>query len=119
MIFPRKVPVLISIFILLVQSLSASAAPAAGRKKKKKAASGPTALAVQETGNFSAVDALVQQQIGEQAITGAVLLVGHDGRIVHQKAFGMRATTPKAEPMTVDTVFDLASLTKVVATTPS
>lgn len=118
MIFPRKVSFLISIFILLVQSLSATAAPMSVRKKKKKA-SGPTALAVQETGNFSAVDALVQQQIGEQAITGAVLLVGHDGRIVHQKAFGLRATSPKSETMTVDTIFDLASLTKVVATTPS
>jgi uncharacterized protein YbbC (DUF1343 family)/CubicO group peptidase (beta-lactamase class C family) len=118
MIFPRKVLLLSSIFVLLVQGLSATAAPAAAHKKKKKA-SGPTALAVQETGNFSAVDALVQEQVSDQAITGAVLLVGHDGRIVHQKAFGLRATTPKPESMTVDTIFDLASLTKVVATTPS
>jgi len=48
-----------------------------------------------------------------------VLVVGHDGNVVHQKAFGHRAVTPKSEPMTLDTVFDLASLTKVVATTPS
>ncbi|MGZ4899312.1 MAG: exo-beta-N-acetylmuramidase NamZ domain-containing protein [Candidatus Angelobacter sp.] len=94
-----------------VQSLLAAPAPA--EKKKKPAAP------AKETANFSAVDQLVQQQVADQAITGAVLLVGHGGRIVHQKAFGLRATNPRAEAMTVDTIFDLASLTKVVATTPS
>jgi uncharacterized protein YbbC (DUF1343 family)/CubicO group peptidase (beta-lactamase class C family) len=62
------------------------------------------------------VDALVQQEINRQQITGAVLLIGHNGRIVHQKAFGFEAVR---EPTTLDTVYDLASLTKVVATTPS
>jgi CubicO group peptidase (beta-lactamase class C family) len=57
--------------------------------------------------------------VNDLAITGAVLMVGHDGHVVHQKAFGYRAFTPKREPTTLDTIFDLASLTKVVATTPS
>jgi uncharacterized protein YbbC (DUF1343 family)/CubicO group peptidase (beta-lactamase class C family) len=65
------------------------------------------------------VDALVQQEINRQQITGAVLLIGHNGRIVHQKAFGFEALSPRREPTTLDTVFDLASLTKAVATTPS
>jgi uncharacterized protein YbbC (DUF1343 family)/CubicO group peptidase (beta-lactamase class C family) len=107
--FPRKAIGFIPILILLVQSLSA--APA--QKKKKPA---PEA---RETANFTPVDALVQEQISDRAITGAVLLVGHGGRIVHQKAFGFRATSPRPENMTLDTIFDLASLTKVVATTPS
>jgi len=111
MTFPRKAIGCISIIILAVQSLSATAAPAP--KKKKPAAE------AKETANFSAVDLLVQEQINDQAITGAVLVVGHGGKIVHQKAFGLRATSPRAEGMTLDTVFDLASLTKVVATTPS
>ena len=109
MIFPRKTIGLLTVFILLVESLSA--APA--QKKKRPA---PPA---KKTANFSPIDVLVQEQIYDQAITGAVLVVGHGGRIVHQKAFGLRATTPRPESMTVDTVFDLASLTKVVATTPS
>jgi uncharacterized protein YbbC (DUF1343 family)/CubicO group peptidase (beta-lactamase class C family) len=109
MIFPRNAIGLLTVFILLVESLSA--APA---EKKKRPA--PPA---KNTANFSPVDVLVQEQIYDQAITGAVLVVGHGGRIVHQKAFGLRATTPRPESMTVDTVFDLASLTKVVATTPS
>ncbi len=115
MTFPRKVPGILPIFILLTV-LVAHGVFAAPAQKKKRPAPAPQ---VKETANFSPVDALIQEQINNQAITGAVLLVGHDGRVVHQKAFGLRATTPRPEPMTVDTVFDLASLTKVVATTPS
>jgi uncharacterized protein YbbC (DUF1343 family)/CubicO group peptidase (beta-lactamase class C family) len=90
-----------------------------GKSAQKKSKKKKAGLDIKESGNFSAVDLLVQQQIESQVITGAVLLVGHDGRIVHQKAFGLRATVPRSEPMTLDTIFDLASLTKVVATAPS
>ncbi len=48
-----------------------------------------------------------------------MLVVGHDGQIVYQKAYGNRALVPALEPMTMDTVFDCASLTKVIATTSS
>ena len=44
-------------------------------------------------------------------------MVGHKGRVVFQKAYGNRALVPRREPMTLDTIFDVASLTKVVATT--
>ena len=50
-------------------------------------------------------------------IPGAVLIVGHNGKILHRKAYGERALVPAREPMTVDTIFDAASLTKVIATT--
>jgi uncharacterized protein YbbC (DUF1343 family)/CubicO group peptidase (beta-lactamase class C family) len=95
--------------------------PALAQKKpSSKAKARPKAtLAVKEAGNFAAVDALVQSQVNNDAITGAVLLVGHDGKVVHQKAFGFRAVSPRRETMTLDTIFDLASLTKVVATAPS
>ena len=68
---------------------------------------------------FAAVDSIVQQAIRDHQIPGAVLLIGHDGQIIYRKAFGERALEPRREPMTVDTIFDLASLTKVVATTTS
>jgi uncharacterized protein YbbC (DUF1343 family)/CubicO group peptidase (beta-lactamase class C family) len=90
-----------------------------GPSTRKKKNTGAGKKTVKESGNFSPVDLLVQEQINDQAITGAVLVVGHGGQIVHQKAFGLRATAPRSEPMTADTVFDLASLTKVVATAPS
>jgi uncharacterized protein YbbC (DUF1343 family) len=63
------------------------------------------------------VDAVIQQAIADGNIPGAVLEVGHDGAVVYRKAYGSRALEPRREPMTLDTVFDLASLTKVVATT--
>jgi uncharacterized protein YbbC (DUF1343 family)/CubicO group peptidase (beta-lactamase class C family) len=46
-----------------------------------------------------------------------VLLVGHDEHIIYRKAFGDRSLEPTRAPMSVDTIFDLASLTKVIATT--
>jgi uncharacterized protein YbbC (DUF1343 family) len=63
------------------------------------------------------LDPIVQDAIREGQIPGAVLLVGHDGEVIYRKAFGNRSLEPHREPMTVDTIFDIASLTKVVATT--
>ena len=65
------------------------------------------------------VEEHINAAIAEKKTPGAVLLVGRGNRIVYQKAFGHRAVSPASEPMTVDTIFDLASLTKVVATTTS
>jgi len=63
------------------------------------------------------VDAIVQQSIADGNIPGAVLVVGHNGSIIYRKAYGSRALEPKREAMTIDTIFDMASLTKVIATT--
>jgi uncharacterized protein YbbC (DUF1343 family)/CubicO group peptidase (beta-lactamase class C family) len=48
-----------------------------------------------------------------------VVMIGHNGHVVYQKAYGSRALIPHREAMTLDTIFDAASLTKVIATTPS
>ena len=69
--------------------------------------------------NFKLVDAVVENAVAEHNVPGAVLIVGHDGKIVHRKAFGYRSLEPSREAMTVDTIFDLASLTKCIATTTS
>jgi uncharacterized protein YbbC (DUF1343 family)/CubicO group peptidase (beta-lactamase class C family) len=66
---------------------------------------------------LTGVDSIIQQAIGEGDIPGAVLVVGHDGKVIYRKAYGERALEPRREPMTLDTIFDLASLTKVIATT--
>ena len=68
--------------------------------------------------NWSRIDAAVRRSIEAGEIPGAVVLIGHDGKVVYRKAFGNRSLRPR-QGMTTDTVFDLASLTKVVATTPS
>ena len=64
-----------------------------------------------------ALDEQIQQAVDSGLIPGAVLLVGHGGQVVYHKAYGRRTLIPKPEDMTEDTIFDLASLTKVVATT--
>src|ERR1039457_5513499 len=77
------------------------------------------ALAAQTFPGSQAIDAAVYKAIDEGRLPGAVVIVGHDGQIVHRKAYGKRSLFPELEDMTVDTIFDLASLTKVVATTPA
>jgi uncharacterized protein YbbC (DUF1343 family)/CubicO group peptidase (beta-lactamase class C family) len=68
---------------------------------------------------LDAIEPLVREAIAEKKLPGAVVLVGRGDRILYQRAIGNRALVPSAEPMTLDTIFDLASLTKVVATTTS
>jgi uncharacterized protein YbbC (DUF1343 family)/CubicO group peptidase (beta-lactamase class C family) len=65
------------------------------------------------------LDRLMEKAVADGNMPGGVLLVGHNGSVVYRKAFGSRSLEPAREPMTVDTVFDLASLTKCVATTMS
>ena len=60
---------------------------------------------------------LVQAAIEAKKIPGSVVLVGHDGQIVYRKAFGESSLAPERRAMTVDTIFDMASMTKVMATT--
>jgi uncharacterized protein YbbC (DUF1343 family)/CubicO group peptidase (beta-lactamase class C family) len=67
----------------------------------------------------AALDAAAEQAIRDGLIPGAVIIVGHDGKIVHRKAYGARALVPAREAATLDTIYDIASLTKVVATTPA
>src|SRR5690242_21789034 len=62
---------------------------------------------------------IVHAAIAEHQRPGAVVLVGRGERIVYSRVFGNRAVLPAPEPMTEDTIFDIASLTKVVATTTS
>src|SRR5262252_6082877 len=65
------------------------------------------------------MDAAIADAIGKKQLPGAVVLVGRHGKVVWRKAYGARALEPQREAMTTDTIFDLASLTKVVATTTS
>ncbi|MDT5092165.1 MAG: hypothetical protein QOH60_1528, partial [Mycobacterium sp.] len=78
--------------------------------------------------DFSAVSKLITDAIAAHKLPGAVLLIGHGGRVVFQQAYGERKLAGEpgldgkqapAEPMTEDTMFDVASLTKVLATAPA
>jgi len=65
------------------------------------------------------LDTVINDGIAEKKLPGAVVVVGRGDTVVFRKAYGHRALVPAREAMTLDTIFDLASLTKVVATTPS
>jgi len=63
------------------------------------------------------VSAIVKKEIRKGNIPGAVVLIGTQEKVLYHKAFGYRSLEPEKIPMKVDTIFDLASLTKVIATT--
>jgi|SRR5690625_3046176 len=65
------------------------------------------------------VRAFLQKEVDLKHIPGAVVQVAHRGEVVLEEAVGNRAVYPEKLPMKIDTVFDLASLTKVVATLPA
>ena len=67
---------------------------------------------------LAVIDDIVTQAIEQKLTPGAVVLVGHAGRVVYHKAFGMRCVEPALLPMTLDTLFDVASLTKPLVTAP-
>jgi CubicO group peptidase (beta-lactamase class C family) len=67
---------------------------------------------------LKALDSTIETAISDRRLPGAVLWVEHKGA-VYRKTYGERALEPAAEPMTEDTIFDAASLTKVMATTPA
>ena len=90
----------VSLFILLLASWSCRAEVEFRAEKLKE------------------IDETIVQAIHEQNCPGGVLWLEHRGNAYH-KAYGNRALVPSPEPMTEDTIFDLASLTKVVACTPA
>ena len=68
-------------------------------------------------GGLEAVDAIVEAAVAARAFPGGVLAVGRDGALVHLRAFGRLSYDPGAAEVATDTLYDLASLTKVVVTT--
>ena len=105
-----KVSRLVAVWLLI---LAFALSTASGESSSATAEAKHPAVAL----NLSAVDSIIQQAIHDATIPGAVLIVGHNGQVVYRKAYGSRALEPRREGMTLDTIFDLASLTKVIATT--
>ncbi len=65
------------------------------------------------------LDRILEKAVEEREIPGAVVLIGRNNTILHRAAYGYRALVPRREPMTVETIFDAASMTKVMATAPA
>ncbi|MHB8301556.1 MAG: exo-beta-N-acetylmuramidase NamZ domain-containing protein [Acidobacteriaceae bacterium] len=66
--------------------------------------------------DFSSIDRIMSHAIEQHLVPGAVIVIGHDGRIVFHKAYGERSLEPTRAPMTEGTIFDMASMTKILAT---
>jgi uncharacterized protein YbbC (DUF1343 family)/CubicO group peptidase (beta-lactamase class C family) len=90
------------------------------RKHKVAEAPGATPQSHRQAARYLAeIAPAVQKAIHDGDCPGAVVVVGHGGEIVYQKAFGHLLYRPHSRRMTLNTLFDMASLTKVVATTPA
>jgi uncharacterized protein YbbC (DUF1343 family)/CubicO group peptidase (beta-lactamase class C family) len=72
-----------------------------------------------DAGRLTRIDGVVENAVKRGQVPGAVVLVARDGKAVFRKAYGSRSKQPAETPMTLDTVFDLASLTKPLATASS
>ena len=86
--------------------------------QKTPPTSEPAAVGMSPT-HLGRLDEIILAEIAKKQLPGAVVIVGRKGKIVWRRAYGNRAVEPAPEPMTVDTIFDLASLTKVVAAATS
>ena len=72
-----------------------------------------------DAAHLARVDGLVAEQIEKERLPGCVVMIGRRGKIAFAKAYGLRRLQPSPEKMTLDTVFDMASLTKPMATATS
>jgi uncharacterized protein YbbC (DUF1343 family)/CubicO group peptidase (beta-lactamase class C family) len=106
----------IVIVVVAACSLGMPAVPVAQQRQPQAARPAGSGF---DVSRFDEIPPLVEQAIAEKKLPGAVILIGRGDRVVYQKAIGQRAVEPGGEGMTLDTIFDVASLTKVVATTTS
>jgi uncharacterized protein YbbC (DUF1343 family)/CubicO group peptidase (beta-lactamase class C family) len=110
------------LLILLFVTAAGSALPAQSASPPTAPshdATSPDTAAPAHATAFAHLDQIMNAAVARATIPGGVVLVGHDGRVVYRKAFGMRSLEPAREAMTTDTIFDLASMTKCIATATS
>lgn len=93
------------------------ASPAAAAPPKLPQAA-PEAVGM-DPAKLAEIDTAVGEALAAQQMPGCVVLISRQGKIAFLRAFGEKRLAPEREPMTVDTVFDLASLTKPLATASS
>ncbi|WP_414688991.1 serine hydrolase domain-containing protein [Mycobacterium sp.] len=122
---PRLLAIAVGIAVIALVAASSAryAAHTAARGRQPSAA--PAAESTAPTTEFATISELMNDAIAAEKLPGGVVVIGHSGRIAFHQAYGSRtlagepgldgSPTP-AEPMTEDTIFDIASLTKPLAT---
>jgi uncharacterized protein YbbC (DUF1343 family)/CubicO group peptidase (beta-lactamase class C family) len=111
--FPPRTPAALARFVAL-SILLAARLPAADQDNKPRGATN-SAFA---SAKLAEIDREIEKGMAEKRLPGAVFHLERQGAM-HEKAYGKRAVVPDPEEMTAETIFDLASLTKVFATAPS
>lgn len=69
--------------------------------------------------NLEIIDSIAQDGVAKKAFPGCVVMAVHKGEIIYNKAFGKYEYDSAAKPMSLESIFDLASVTKTTATTVS
>jgi CubicO group peptidase (beta-lactamase class C family) len=90
--------------------------PARGEEKAVRLPRAEPGAVGMDPGRLARIDGVVQEALRRSQLPGAVILVVRHGHIVFHRAYGHRSLKPGELAMTEDTVFDLASLTKPIAT---
>lgn len=106
---------LLMVSLFVVAAASPASRPARGQSLPQVDAS--NALMREDFG--ADIDRAVERALLQGKLPGCVVVVGRQGMMVHRKAYGLRRIVPSTEGMTLDTVFDLASLTKPIVTSTS
>ncbi|HSJ08068.1 MAG TPA: serine hydrolase domain-containing protein [Longimicrobiales bacterium] len=122
-VFRPSAPFIFRIPVVIVATLLAACAPAAQAPVRgpvpalpQLVSASPEAVGL-APGLGITLDSIMRAALGEGAAPGAALVVSRHGRLVHAAAYGRTDLPADAAPVTDSTLFDLASLTKVVATT--
>lgn len=111
----QKPKAAVTVGVLLLAAFFAAPHAANAQPKIRVATEASTSAAP----DFHIIDQLMDDALSAHELPGAVVLIGHNGKIVFEKAYGNRSLLPEVEPMTEDTIFDMASLTKCLATATS
>ena len=102
--------------LLLVGLICQAAVACATASSPASAAPPAGASAVSSGQTAQAISAIVNEEIAAGHLVGGVVVLGIGDRIVLRQAYGQRSVTPDVKPATLDTIYDAASLTKVMAT---
>lgn len=105
------------VVVLVVSAPTAVAQTSARSPRPTRAATSVQAAARFDRARLTEIPKIVEAAVARKELPGAVVAVGTEAGVAWQASIGQRALQPTPEPMTADTIFDAASLTKVVATT--
>lgn len=110
-----------SFLVLLATGVACAAVPAAARRSFPPGVRNVVIPAVPGVRRdlLKNIAPIIEKSIAGGDYPGAVVLAAHRGRMIYRGVFGNRRILPDVAPMRLDTIFDLASLTKVTATTPA